>query len=123
MVIWLLVLQKKINQVNKFKLEDQILKVYEFNSVKCFYKPVFKSSEFNYVFKTSAQNYVFLTTELLDCETMKTQLKVSVFNGTIVEIVNSDGGNLKDIEELPSTIFHKNDSQFEIIDQFSFDNH
>lgn len=113
--------KKKLTQVNDFKLEHQHLQVYEFVATKCYYKPVFKSSEFNFVFKTTDQNFVFLTTDMLDCETMKSQLKVSVFNGTIVEILNIEGVELQEIEELPSTIFHKNDSQFEIIEQFSFD--
>jgi hypothetical protein len=62
-----------------------------------------------------------LTTDAIDCETLKNQFKVSVFNGTIVEIINSEGVDIQYIEELPSTIFHKNDSQFEILEQFSFD--
>lgn len=113
--------KKKLNQVHDFKLENQHLKVYDFTITKCYYKPVFNSSDFNFVLKTIDNNFVFLTTDAIDCETLKNQFKVSVFNGTIVEIINSEGVDIQYIEELPSTIFHKNDSQFEILEQFSFD--
>lgn len=113
--------KKKLNQVHDFKLENQHLKVYDFTITKCYFKPVFQSSDFNFVLKTIDNNFVFLTTDAIDCETLKNQFKVSVFNGTIVEIINSEGWNIQDIEELPSTIFHKNDSQFEILEQFHFD--
>jgi hypothetical protein len=113
--------KKKLNQVHDFKLENQHLKVYDFTITKCYYKPVFQSYDFNFVLKTIDNNFVFLTTDAIDCETLKNQFKVSVFNGTIVEIINSEGVDIQDIEELPSTIFHKNDSQFEILEQFSFD--
>jgi hypothetical protein len=113
--------KKKLNQVHDFKLENQHLKVYDFTITKCYFKPVFQSSDFNFVLKTIDNNFVFLTTDAIDCETLKNQFKVSVFNGTIVEIINSEGWNIQDIEELPSTIFHKNHSQFEIIEQFYFD--
>ena len=113
--------KKKLNQVHDFKLENQHLKVYDFTITKCYYKPVFQSSDFNFVLKTIDNNFVFLTTGAIDCETLKNQFKVSVFNGTIVEIINSEGVDIQDIEELPSTIFHKNHLQFEILDQFHFD--
>jgi hypothetical protein len=113
--------KKKLNQVHDFKLENQHLKVYDFTITKCYFKPVFQSSDLNFVLKTIDNNFVFLTTDAIDCETLKNQFKVSVFNGTIVEIINSEGWNIQDIEELPLTIFHKNDSQFEILEQFHFD--
>ena len=114
--------KKKLNQVHDFHLENQVLQVYEFTVLKSYFKPVFKSSEFNYVFKTTEGNFVFITTEMLDCETLKDQLTVSVYNGTIVEVLNY-GNLIQEIEELPTTIFHKNDSQFEILDHFIFENH
>lgn len=113
--------RKKLNQVHDFKLENQHLKVYDFIVTKCYYKPVFQSSDFNFVLKTIDNNFVFLTTDAINYETLKNQFKVSVFNGTIVEILNTEGIDIQEIEELPSTIFHKNDSQFEILEQFSFD--
>jgi hypothetical protein len=113
--------RKKLNQVHDFKLENQHLKVYDFIVTKCYYKPVFQSSDFNFVLKTIDNNFVFLTTDAINYETLKNQFKVSVFNGTIVEILNTEGIDIQEIEELPSTIFHKNDSQFEILDQFHFD--
>ncbi len=114
--------KKKLNQLHEFKLENQQLKVYDFVATKCYYKPVFQSVDFNFILKTNDKEYVFLTTDSLDCETLKNKFKVSVFNGTIVEILNTDGVYLEEIEELPSTIFHKKDSQFEILDHFYFDN-
>ena len=70
--------KKKLNQVHDFKLENQHLKVYDFTITKCYYKPVFQSSDFNFVLKTIDNNFVFLTTDAIDCETLKNQFKVQI---------------------------------------------